>query len=229
MDERFETYLRRVLPEALKEGAAAPAAWDGSAEDWEGLRRGAALVARWHALEVFVREVSLGIRPDELASGTMVERHADGTPVRPPEPTLPLGLEEEARAVLRDLTAAWLSLPEPPLQVALELAGTGRWQGEPRRVVAAIGAAKGLLQKTLAQREAAQREAADRPVLTVSAPFRGPGGASYAPGAYPVDPAAAAELAEWGRRMEAQAKERGWPAPVGYDAATWPPFTLARP
>jgi len=228
MDDRLESYLQRVLPEFLREGAAAPAAWDGTPEAWEELRREAALAAKRQAVLRFVQEVSLGIRPYELAAGEMPERRADGTPVRPPAPTITSLLETEARDVLKQLNASWLTLPEPPLQRVLEMAAASQWQGEPRRVVAAVQAGKALLAAKAAEAEAARREDAERPVLTVSAPFRGPGGTSYAPGAYPVDPAVAAELMEWQAKMEGQARQHGWDAPEGYDAS-WPPFSVTIP
>ncbi len=41
-----------------------------------------------------------------------------------------------------------------------------------------------------------------------------------------VEPALAEELREWQETMEAQAEQRGWDAPSGYNPSNWPPFAI---
>ena len=56
--------------------------------------------------------------------------------------------------------------------------------------------------------------------------FRGPGGRSFTVRRQRVDPALADELREWHEAMEAQAEQRGWDAPSGYNPGNWSQFTI---
>ena len=45
-------------------------------------------------------------------------------------------------------------------------------------------------------------------------------------GREPIDHALADELREWQETMEAQAEQRGWDAPSGFNPGNWPPLSI---
>ena len=80
--------------------------------------------------------------------------------------------------------------------------------------------------KHQAEIEAAAQRERKKVLLRVRWNFRAIGGARFEPGDYWIDAEQAAELREWRSRMESQAREHGWDAPVGFAPETWPPFAI---
>ena len=231
----FQQYLARLgreatsVPQALREGAPAPASWTGTAEQWEEVRAQAARAYEQKPAYDFAYDIAVrGYRPSELATGRLDPgariNAMSGAIIRPPQSTIPPATQDRTRDALRALAARNLKI-DAVLQQNLELAAYGRYTSHPRGAEAAISAADSAVQRYESTRQAAAKEEAARPMLTVHRPFRAIGGKHYAPGTYRVDPAVVAELQEWRERMEAQAEQRGWDAPSGFNPGHWPPFT----
>lgn len=229
----LEEYLARngaEVPEALRARAPTPKTWPHGQEAWHALTAKAREHLGLKPTFNFAYGVAVqGHYPDELASGQLRPgartNAATGAVVRPPEPTIPRATEDRARDALKALARRNLKL-DPALRQNLELAAYGRYTSQPRGAEAAISAAESSVWQHEAQRQAAAQEEAERPWLVVRFAFRGPGGRSFAVGRQQVEPALADELREWRETMEAQAEQRGWDAPSGYNPGNWPPFTI---
>lgn len=222
--------MAREMPQAIREGAAPPPTWTRSVEAWEALAAEARDVWRRMPMLDFAMDVGeRGYYPDELETGRMrpgAEINALTGRVQRPLPSTISGAEqEEARQALHALARAHLQI-DPVLQLNLESAAYGRWQGQPKAVAVAIGAAHSALASREAElRRAAEAEAA-KPILRVRVPFRAKG-KGYGPGERRISPEEAAELRDWAAKKEAQARLRDWEAPSGFSPSSWPPFAIS--
>ncbi|MGB2693767.1 MAG: hypothetical protein WBD55_01120 [Dehalococcoidia bacterium] len=76
-------------------------------------------------------------------------------------------------------------------------------------------------------RQAAQGKAQRaQPSITVRPGGFTAKGRQWPAGAYAITHEDAEALRDWQARMEAERDSRGWDAPVGYEAASWPPFSI---
>lgn len=228
----FERRRRRVMPEGIRQGVPPPSTWTASQEDWDELAESAREAFRQQPyLEFAVLVADKGYYPDELASGQLRPgaeiQVVTGNVVRrrvvQDEATM-----SRARQLRQEMARAGVKL-DPILDLDLENITVGAPVGDAKRVRIVMDAAERALRQRKVEQQAAVRERASRPLLTVHRPFRAIAGKQYAPGTYPIDPDVADELGLWRERMESQAKERDLDAPVGFDEASWPPFSIEAP
>lgn len=221
--------MEREMPQAIREGAAPPPTWTRSAEEWAA--RAAEARDVWHRIPKLDFALDVGERgyyPDELETGRMrpgAEINAlTGRVQRSPLSTISAAEGEEARQALHALARAHMQI-DTVLQLNLESAAYGRWQGQPKAVAAAIKVASSALASREAElRRAAEAEAA-MPILRVRVPFQAKG-RSYSPGEYHISQQEAAALRDWRQKKEAQAKLRDWDSPDGFSPTSWPPFEI---
>jgi hypothetical protein len=224
----LEAFVNRMMPTYLRADSPVPASWPYSAEAWQELQQKARAVWIEQATIEFVRLVSLGWRPDELAAGPAygTETYGDGSPKRLPAPDISPDLQHEARRLLSAAAARGIRL-DGIEEGRLQQISAGH--GNEQTATGVVQSVRNQIQAHDAQQRATAQEADARPILRVLHPFRARGNRHFAPGEYPISPEEAEDLRDWAEKQEAEQRRHNWPAPPGFVEGQWPPFRLEQP
>jgi len=228
-DSALEAYTRRMMPDYLREGSAPPATWREGPEAWELARELATAHFRRLAAFEFMRAIAdRGFTVEELVTGEM-QRGAEvgvfsGNVHRPSASEVEPEAVQQAQRLRREVTQLGVTL-DGIMSADLDSIANGRLDAKRaavvlRQVAAAVNAEKEA-------RRSAVEQAATKPLLVVRQSFRAKG-RSWPAGEHFISDEEAEALEDWRRKMEAQARLRGWGAPDGFKPGSWPPFQLKR-
>lgn len=222
----YHDFLVRNYPTALFADEPPPG-WEGPEVGWLELRNRARAYWEGEQAMAFLNALDRGWTSHELAAGQLDSGASialqTGLVVRP-LPGAPSHLRQRAAAILADMRN-FPGVINGILESTISMLAYGQ-AVENQGVERQLEEAERLLSEARSAREA-QRAAvvADGVLVSVPATFRALG-RTYSAGRYHLKRAEVDDLVLWRQRMEHQARERGWDAPLGFESGTWPPFTL---
>jgi len=228
---QFEAYWQRTQAQYLNlvqpfKSSVPPQHWPWSTDAWTVWREKALDHAKQRAVfDWLFGLVVQGQHPSELASGQLdsgSRMGMNGLVIRPPRTALATQTWEAATRLHREVQERRIPLDA---LVATRLEHATRGYGEDRSVIRLLRVVRGAITDFEAQQAAQVQAVQVLPTLRVLHPFVA-NGRTWTRGEYRVPAETVTELRHWQELMEAQAHSHEWDAPIGFQADSWPPFSV---